>query len=401
MTDVAAITLPLDACGYRWTSAKAFDPAADFDGFLKSVPARWVVYLMTDGDDRPVQLLCVRNLRYSLKRRLGDPDPQAGPSKRVDYRALVRRVYWRRVDSAVEADLTYLDAARAVFPESYQGMVGYRSPWFVHVNPETAFPRYTRTNDPSIATGRVFGPCADKQAAGRMIEVVESAFELCRYYNILVEAPAGRACAYKEMGRCPAPCDGTISMEMYRRMIELSAEVLSDPDDYIRMQESRMRSAAADLRYEAAAKIKAYIDELSELTRRGLKHARELEDFAYVTLQTGPRPGTAKLLLLVMGEVVEVAGLIDRPAGSDLLRHLLETADRLGDLPRPDVAATERIAVVAQHLYSPRRSGAWEPLAELDDATLPRLYREVVRQTPEETEAAEDEGVTRELGLPA
>src|SRR5690349_4673713 len=59
----------------------SFDPAGDFEAFVKEVPARWVVYLLADGDDRPVQLLCVRNLRYSLKRRLGPEEAEAGPSR--------------------------------------------------------------------------------------------------------------------------------------------------------------------------------------------------------------------------------------------------------------------------------------------------------------------------------
>ncbi len=67
-----------------------FDPAGDFEAFLRSVPARWVVYLLDDADDRPVQLLCVKNLRASLKRRLGG-DETIGLSKRVNYRELVRR----------------------------------------------------------------------------------------------------------------------------------------------------------------------------------------------------------------------------------------------------------------------------------------------------------------------
>jgi len=43
-----------------------FDPAADFEAFVKQAPAKWVVYLFADGEDRPLQLLCVKNLRYSL-----------------------------------------------------------------------------------------------------------------------------------------------------------------------------------------------------------------------------------------------------------------------------------------------------------------------------------------------
>ena len=117
-----------------------FDPGGDFEAFVKLAPAKWVVYLLCDADDTPIQLLCVKNLRYSLKRRLGLEGEAAGLSKRVNYRELVRRVYWRRVDSAFEADWIYYEAARGVFPESYRGMVGFRPAWFVHVDPDAPFP---------------------------------------------------------------------------------------------------------------------------------------------------------------------------------------------------------------------------------------------------------------------
>ena len=70
-----------------------FDPSGDFDAFLKAIPGKWAVYLMTDADDKPVQLLCVKNLRYSLRRRLGPEDVDAGPSRRVDYRGIVRALH--------------------------------------------------------------------------------------------------------------------------------------------------------------------------------------------------------------------------------------------------------------------------------------------------------------------
>src|ERR1700685_986137 len=102
----------------------AFDPGQDFEQFLKRVPAKWVVYLLSDEHDAPVQLLCVKNLRYSLKRRRGGGEKIA-PPRRVNSRDLVRHIHWRRVDSAFEADWLYYEAARCVFPQSYQGMVGF------------------------------------------------------------------------------------------------------------------------------------------------------------------------------------------------------------------------------------------------------------------------------------
>src|SRR5580704_11708912 len=141
-----------------------FDPAEDFEQFLKQISAKWVIYLLADENDQPVQLLCVKNLRYSLKRRLGGNE-MIGPTRRVNYRDLIRNIHWRRVDSAFEADWLYYEAARQIFPQSYQGMVGFRPAWFIHLDPDSAFPRYQKTIRLNSPTGVCIGPIEDKHAA--------------------------------------------------------------------------------------------------------------------------------------------------------------------------------------------------------------------------------------------
>jgi excinuclease UvrABC nuclease subunit len=373
-----------------------FDPAAALDEFLRGVPAKWVVYLLADADDQPVQLLCVRNLRASLKRRLGGEEDGAGPSRRVDYRQLVRRIHWRRVDSAFEADAVYLEAARALFPQTYQGMVGFRPAWFVHVDPAAAFPRYVKTVDLTRSAGVFVGPVEDKHAAARLIELAEDSFDLCRYYNVLVEAPRAKACAYKEMGKCPAPCDGSIPMDRYREMIATSATALVDPAPAVREQTARMQRAAAELKFEQAARVKRVVDQLGQLGKGPFRHARRLEDFAYLSLQRGPRQGTAKVFLVTPGRIEEVAGLVNEPVEpGDLLRHVLGLATARREAAVDPVGA-ERIGVVAHHLFLAKQShGVFLPLGEADEKQLPRAYRELQKQkVAEETEG---EGVTREL----
>jgi excinuclease UvrABC nuclease subunit len=385
-----------------------FDPAGDFETFLKQVPARGVVYLMTDAEDRPVQLLCVGNLRQSLKRRLGpqeqppaapeSPAPaKPGPSKRVNYRELVRRVHWRRVDSPFEADWIYYEVARRVFPQTYQGMVGFRPAWFVHVDPDANFPRYVKT----VQLGRpgvYIGPVEDKHAAARLIELAEDAFDLCRYYNVLIESPRGRPCAYKEMGKCPAPCDGSISVPQYRRLVEWSAATLVSPGEMLADQERRMRAAAADLRFETAAKIKAFIAQLSHLGKAGLRHARRLEDFAFLSLQRGPRAGTAKLFLITPGKIEELAGLIAEPgpaAAADLLHLSLALAAERRNQP-VDPTGAERVGVVAHHLFAAKNTrGVFLHLHEAEEKALLRAYRDLGKQKP--AEEIEGEGVVKEL----
>jgi excinuclease UvrABC nuclease subunit len=371
-----------------------FDPAGDFDAFLRAVPARWVVYLMSDADDRPVQLLCVKNLRASLKRRLGGNE-EVGPSRRVNYRDLIRLVRFRRVDSAFEADWLYYELARQLFPQTYQGMVGFRPAWFVHVNPEAAFPRYLKTIDLS-REGVYVGPVEDKHVAARLIELVEDMFDLCRYYNLLVESPKAKACAYKEMGKCPAPCDGSVSMEQYRRVIEWSARVLVDSSDAVRQHTLRMQQAATELRFETAAKIRSYVDQLSQLGKGSYRHARLLKDFQFVSFQHGPREGTAKVFLIALGRIEEIACMIGEAKWpSELLRAALVAAAANPE-KQVDTTGTERIGIVAHHLFSAKSShGVFVRLDELDEKAINKAYREL-RKRPQE-EQAESEGVMKEL----
>ena len=380
-----------------FTECVAFDPSGEVDAFLKTVPAKWVVYLFADADDSPVQLLCVKNLRASLKRRLGGLDVMAGPSRRVDYRDLVRRVYWRRVDSGFEADLVYLEAARAVFPRSYRGMLGFDPAWFVHVDVGQRFPKLAKTID-LMKAGELIGPVQDKHAAQKLIELMEDAFDLCRYYNILVLAPQGRACAYKEMGKCPAPCDGSISMEQYRLMMGWAVETAVGPGELIEQTQRRMTEAARDLRFEAAGKIKQYAEQLGQFGSGAFKHVRRIGDFRYVVLQQGGRAGTAKVFVVTPGAVREAAGLIAEPGrgSSDLLRLILSMGEEAGDRTQE---GAERIGVVADHLFRAKKtSGVFVGMAEVEERAMGKAWKELAKQKSQAGEEGDDsEGVVKEL----
>jgi hypothetical protein len=372
-----------------------FDPTGDLDAFLRQVPAKWVVYAFADAAGQPLQLLCVKNLRASLKRRLQGEEILC-LSKRVDYREIVRQIHYRRVDSAFEADWVYHDIAQQIFPETYQGMVGFRPAWFIHIDPEVEFPRYTKTIDIGNKPGKYIGPVEDKHAAARLIELLEDAFDLCRYYNILIQAPNGRACPYKEMGKCPAPCDGSISMEQYRRMIEWSAATLADPAEMIREQNQRMRDAAADQRFETASKIKSFIAQLSKLGKGAFRHARPLRECAYAVLQPGPSARTAKLFLILPGLIEEIAGLLYEPSRpSELLGAIFTVAEQHANTPLGP-KGVERLGIVAHHLFSPKQiQGIFLPLSDISEKTIAKAYKDLQRQKrPDEVEG---EGVLKEL----
>lgn len=369
--------------------ALLLDPALPIEQAVRSLPARWAVYLMCDAEDRPVQLLCVKNLRASVKRRLSE-NPDSQPSKRIDYRAVVRSIKWRRVDSTLESDLAYLEIARQVFPDTYRKIVTLRPTWWLHVDPAAPFPRWTRTDDPTVRGGYLLGPLAEKQQAQRLIELIEDTFDLCRYYSILTQSPCGSPCAYKDMGKCPAPCDGSVSMQQYRALITWSLQTLIDPSDEIDEQTQRMRDAASELRFELAGKIKQFIEALQSLRSGDYRFVRPIEEFDYATLQPGPTKGTTRLLRCTPAGTEECLGLIAEPT-----RQAIDVW-RAASPAREAAIDPERLSVIAHHLMGSRTGGNGVFLAphELTVPSLTKAHRLVSKQATDATD--DDEGIVRE-----
>lgn len=376
-----------------------FSPDEDFEQFIRRVPAKGAVYLLADASDKPVQLLCVRNLRNSLKRRLGSEE-NLGPTRQVNYREFVRCIHWRRVDSAFEADWIYCEAARDIFPQCYKAMLGFRPAWFVHVDPNANFPRYTKTVDLSPRTGIFLGPLVDKHAAARWIELIEDTFDLCRFHHILLESPHAKPCAYKEMGKCPAPCDGSISMGQYRLMIEWSLSVILQPAPFIDAQTQRMQQAASELRFESAQKIKAFIGRLSELGNGAFRQVRRLSDFRFIVLQRGPREKTAKVFLVTLGQIQEILGLIAEPLRShELMAEITQAIEKesLSEETSTSELGIDLIGVVAQHLFNVKQNrDMFLPLEWFDERSLIKAYRDLQKhKIPNESD--DEEGLVKEL----
>lgn len=371
-----------------------FDPAGDFASFLKSVPAKWVVYLLADAEDRPVQLLCVKNLRYSLERRLGEQSQEQEPSRRVNYRDLVRKVYWRRVDSRFEADWIYLQAAREVFPQSYRTMTGFWQAWFIHVDPSDEYPRFVKSDECIKSNGTYLGPLENKSDASRLIECVEDWFDLCRYHHILTDAPLGKACAYKDMGKCPAPCDGSISLSAYRALIDWSLQTLMDPAEMLDDLHQRMQAAAMELQFESAGRIKHLIDQLSELGKGPWRHLRPMNEFRFVSFQPGPKQGQVKVFAIVGGSIAEILGLIALP---DNQIDLIELVERIEHHHIAlDLADSQTIGMVTYHLFAPKPAGVFIRFDGIDRRELVAAYRHCLKQKPADENAGE--GLIKELG---
>ncbi len=345
-----------------------------------ALPARPGVFAFEDKDGGTLALAITRNLRRFIRSKL-DPEPQSdGPSRKIDYRAIAWRVRAMTVGSCFEAEWAYLQLARSRTPSTYASLLDRWRGWFVHVDPEVEYPRWTKTSRPFAsppgAAGRYFGPMPDKLSAGRYIEMIEDAFDLCRFHHILIEAPDAHACVYKEMGRCPAPCDGTITMDEYREAVRSSADFAAIPySEWCMAIESEIKIASKRQDFEAAARSQLRRERTKLASRAAYAFVKSIEQFRFLGIFTSDRKSHARVFLILGGWIEPLAD-IPREANSDAIAELLEavrlrTANRS---PALSGIAAENIGLVCRGLFRPRSEridGEWLGLDEnLDSKRL-------------------------------
>lgn len=338
-----------------------------------SLPARPGVAVFEDARARPLLIATTADLRELARRRL---NPDATGPARTDHRAVTRRILAFEVSSALEADVVYLTQARARTPETHR-VVGERwRAWFVRVDPGEEFPRWSRTNLADVAdlsTHALLGPVAQKDTAGRLIDLVTDAFDLCRDYSLLVQAPRARACAYKEMGRCPAPCDGSEPMPSFRLRTRRAVEAVSGGVvAMLARLEADMRRAAADNEFEAAAELRQQVRRLEALSKPAFAHVTDARRWRMALVLPGAHPNRARLLVLAGGRL-GVVGEIEPGASAQALESAATAAIEAARTAPPlsaGPAQLDTLAALTRWLYAPRtrRRGA---AVAINDQTTP------------------------------
>lgn len=334
------------------------------------LPTHGGVYALTGLDNNIIQLAAGEQLRRLLTCRLYPPnDPQKRP--RADLLAVTERVWWEPSFSQFETALKYHEIARRIYPKQYRKMCAFAPAWFAVVNLQDRFPRWLTSSDPFCGRSACVGPFNTRGRCDTFVKHLEDLFSLCRYHHVLEQSPDGEACAYFEMGRCPAPCDGTIPFDQYRQMLSDSvAFVLGGAREHAESLEEGMRAAADAQRFELANRLKqehACAEQLQDMMSRRHKNVAE---FQYLTVQRGGGRTRFKAFFVNRGEI-SASDTVHAKALAETVPLWLE---RLRNLPEPRLddptAAVERIWLACHFLSKQSRlPGVWLHRDQLSDAT--------------------------------
>ncbi len=270
---------------------------------LSCLPNRPAIYLLISAEGHAVQLATTQALRRLLTARLALPigTPKRGP----DLAEVARAVRWRELATAFEGRWWYYNLARLLYPDRYRGMIAFGPAYFLHVDWQQRVPELTVSEHVWCLPGEFVGPWPTARAAHEALGLCDL-FDLCRHPEQLRKTPHGSRCAYAEMQRCDAPCDGSAPLSAYiERCRETWAFATGGAACWATGAELRMRAAAQRQQYELAARIKRQLEFAHHWQQHWGTLVRPAGDMTYLLALPVTRRKAWKLLLFRHGELAD------------------------------------------------------------------------------------------------
>ena len=148
---------------------------------------------------------------------------------------------------------------RSKFPE--------RTQW-IKITDEP-FPRLSMVRVVRDDGATYFGPFTRRKSAEDVTLAIYDGFPIRQCTSRLSSSAAISACALAGMGRCAAPCDGTISRDGYREIVEAVRAALSlDARPAVLSVQARLQRLIRQQRFEEAAIIRRRLEALTRTAAR-------------------------------------------------------------------------------------------------------------------------------------
>ncbi|HEX5450336.1 MAG TPA: excinuclease ABC subunit UvrC [Gaiellaceae bacterium] len=291
---------------------------------LKRLPTKPGVYLFRSAKGDVLYVGKAKSLRPRVRSYF-----QAGSS---DTRQGIRQMADRVSDIETIVTGTEVEALHLE-----QNLVKrHRPPYNVRLRDDKSFPYIAVTVDdeyPRVMFTRerhrrgvvYFGPYANAKKVRETLDVLNRVF---RYRPCEGPKPgrhSGVPCLDFHIERCFAPCVGYISPEDYRAVIDDVIEFLSGDDKPIRRQlEQQMRDAAADERFEDAARYRNRLRAVERLSERQAVERRSMGTIDVIGIAVSSERAAVQVFPLRDGRMVDRYSFHLENAAGEEVEEVLE-----------------------------------------------------------------------------
>ncbi len=239
---------------------------------VRSFPHAPGVYLMKDGAGRVIYVGKAKDLRsragsYFLKAAAEEP-------RTARLVREIRDIDYLEAESEIDALLVEARLIKDIQPRFNQDLKDDKSFPYLEIYTREEFPRVEITRQPKGRGTKLYGPFANVRGLRGALQVLQKIFKFRTCSLDIHESDERwrwfRPCLLASIQQCTAPCNLRISREQYRKDIHRLQKFLEGKKQSL-LEEMRqeMAGAAADLRFEDAARLRDEVVLLESLDQRG------------------------------------------------------------------------------------------------------------------------------------
>ncbi len=277
---------------------------ADVRDKLKGLPAKPGVYLFRDERGEVLYVGKAKSLRPRVRSYF-----QAGKEARHQIPQLVGRIADLDVivtGTEVEALHLEQNLVKRHRPPFNVRLRDDKSFPYIAVTVEDEFPRVMFTRERHRRGVVYFGPYANAKKVRETLDVLNRVFQFRPCEGPKPGRHSGIPCLDYHIERCHAPCVGYISQELYGELIDDVIEFLSgNTKPIVRALQQRMRDAAAEERYEDAARYRNRLFAIGNLAEKQGADRRETGSLDVIGIAAAEDRAAVQVFPLRGGKMVD------------------------------------------------------------------------------------------------
>ena len=235
---------------------------------LKKLPGKPGVYIMHDKTDEIIYV----GKAISLKNRVR----QYFQSSRNKSPKIVRMVEnidhfeYIITDSELEALVLECNLIKEHRPKYNTMLKDDKSYPYIKVTVNEDYPRIIFARQMKRDKARYFGPYTSAGAVKDTIELLRKIYKIRTCNKVLPkDIGVGRPCLNYHIKQCAAPCQAYISKEEYNESVKKALEFLNGSyHGVISMLTDKMKNAAADMDFEAAAEYRDLLNSVKQIAQK-------------------------------------------------------------------------------------------------------------------------------------
>src|SRR6188508_2893066 len=233
---------------------------------LKGIPAKPGVYLFRGPKDAVLYVGKAKTLRSRVRSYFRGGDSRPGLENLTERVDRIEVIVTSNETEAFHLEQNLIRRHRPPFNVRLRDDKSYP---YIAVTVEDDYPRVMFTRERHRRGVVYFGPYANAKKVRETLDVLNRVFQYRPCEGPQPGRHSGIPCLDYHIDRCLAPCVGYVSKEDYRTIIDEVIEFLSGETQPIQRQlEQKMRDAAADERFEEAARHRNRLRSVQHLAER-------------------------------------------------------------------------------------------------------------------------------------